>query len=242
MNKITRLISAKSPEILVALGIGTFIGAIVLAAKSAPAVKEALEVAGESKELTPAQKVKIAAPYYAPAVGAALLGMGLVVTSNRVQGRRYTSLFAMYSFTESALSRWQQSTIESVAKKKFQEIERKVNAPTDPDIPENLLLDEQGVIVWDQHTAKYFKIGSVHEIHAAVNVTNETALKDDFASLNDFYHELGIPPVPYGGEWGWGSGGHLLEVRLEPYIRDDAVIPVSLVFVTPPKHYNDIDY
>jgi hypothetical protein len=235
MRPLKQVVDAKAPEIMIALGIGSFFTAIYLAAKAAPRANGHIE---DLDDRSLPNKIATAAPIYAPAAGAALLGTGMILMANHIQVKRYASVLALYSLTETALGRWQEKALETIGEKKFEEVRRQVVAPEHDDIPDNMLLEEHGVVVWDHQTSKYFKVGSIEEIHAAVNKINKQALDEDFASLNDFYYELDMPPVPYGDSVGWGNGGHLLEISLDPYIRKDGVIPVSLSFKVEPKRFS----
>ena len=79
-------LNASSPDILTVVGIAAFLGAIGLAIKAAPRANDILE---EMEDAPTLEKVKMVAPFYAPVVGSACVGVGAILMSRRILNTRY---------------------------------------------------------------------------------------------------------------------------------------------------------
>lgn len=236
--KIKHILEKNSPQILVALGIGAMVGALVVAVKVTPKAHEELDELPEDTQAW--DKVKTVAPIYAPAAGLAVVGVGCILTSQHILTSRYTALFALYSATEGALGRWQAATANNVTKKKLGQIEENAQ-PEPPPFPGNSLIPGEGdKIFLDTWAGRYFFAPSVEFIHRAVNLVNDKANREDFASLNDFYSELGIRTVDAGHELGWGSGGRLMEIDVIPRLVDDELQVIQISFKLWPRYTDEL--
>ena len=57
-------------------------------------------------------------------------------------------------------------------------------------------------LYYDSLTGRYFYSEMPH-IERAINAVNAKIIKQGYASVNDFFYELGLPPVKLGEQLGW---------------------------------------
>ena len=226
------ILGNQSPTILASLGVAGFITAVVMAARATPKAVEVLdEHLGESNF----EKAKAVAPIYAHVGAMCLLSTACVVGSNHIQRYRYAALLTVYSLGLASLSRWQESIINTVGEKKYEEIREEVVAPRGP-IPGNLTTDTEKVKFFDYYSGRYFHYRSVEDIRAIINDINEKLYHDDFVPVNDFYHSLGLDPIQIGDEVGWIIGNGSITIQYDSRIHED--IPcITLSFDIVPREY-----
>lgn len=243
MNIRNELIK-RSPTLLLGAGILGFVTATVMAARAAPKANRALDQQEDEyfdlyfpeNEVPLIEKVKVAAPHYLPTVGLMLVSTGLLLSSNRIVRKRYTSLLALYTITERALSEWEASTAENVTPKKLDKIRERVLAPTaDPPEGEDEFVDGRSVY-YDQWSGRYFWAPSVDTIRRAIAEINLRLVKEDFVPLNDFYYALGMDPVEMGDDIGWSVNGEEAEVYFDSMLRNDRPY-VKVIFRVAPREW-----
>ena len=201
---------AHSPAILLGAGIVGFVTAVVMSARATPKAMDTL-IAIRDDEMNgypPAsrlEKARAVVPYYLPTAGMILLSTGLILSSDRIIRKRYTSLLGLYAITSRALEEWEAATREAVSGRKADEISSHVLAPTtDPPTTGDVedLLDGRSAF-FDRFSGRYFTAPSVDTVERVISDINLRLVKEDFVPLNDFYFELGMDPIQIGDDIGW---------------------------------------
>lgn len=119
---------AKSPELLMAVGVVTFVGSLVAACKATLSVEEVLiehdDMMDEVRETVPAEDVnkETAKVYlqtgvklvklYAPAAILATTSLGTMFASNHILRQRNASLAAMYTALDAAYKKYRKAVID----------------------------------------------------------------------------------------------------------------------------------
>lgn len=151
-------------------------------------------------------KVNLVWRLYLPAISTGLLTMSAIIFANKVSNRRAASMAAAYSISERAFTEYKEKVIEKIGEKKEQEFRDEVAQDRVTRNPVNdntvIITDTGEVLCYDQYTGRYFK-SSVESLKQAENTVNYTILHHDYASLSDFYSELGLPPTRVSDEVGW---------------------------------------
>ena len=228
-----------SPDIIKGAAVLAFAGAAVLAAKAAPEVRDILE---EEKPDSLAEKVKLALPHYAPAIGSFALGCGLVIFARHMDGQRYAALGAAYSASTMALEKWKQAAADTLSKKKFEEVRRETLKP-DPklDIEDDIIMlsDDPRVLFWDDHTKRPFWHKSVDAIRLVEKEVQKLILSEDFVSLNEYYQMIGLEPLGvHGDNLGWGTNEGRADFGLifDAFVLEDkSVAPIVVSFLVDPE-------
>lgn len=231
--KLTKAITNNSPTILAALGCFGFISSVLMSAKATPKAMEILETLPEDS--TKAQKAKAIAPVYAPTVGMILLSTACIVGSNRIFRYRYASLLALYSIGERNLRRWQEAAIEEIGQKRYEKVRERVVEPDKP-IPDTVTMDDERVLFYDVYSGRYFRSDSVESVRKAINDLNDLLYSSDFVNLNEFYYEVGLPPVEFGDMSGWNVSDGSIKVTYDAMLINDRPV-ISVSFDVKPRSY-----
>lgn len=142
--------------------------------------------------------------------------VALILGANHINMRRLASLGAAYEIATGDLKKYREKAKEVVGEKKESEIREAVAkekiaeaAETDFEIIDT---GKGSMLYFDAWSGRFFR-SSATAIKMAVNEVNRLALANDFASLDDFYYELGLPQAKFAEEYGFHSmNGNLLQV------------------------------
>jgi hypothetical protein len=225
---IKQIFKENSPAILAGMGVVGFMTAIVLTAKAAPKAKELLD---EMEDAPTIEKVKMVAPIYAPTAGMVLISTACIIGSNRMYQMRYGALLALYAVGERNIQRLQDAIFEEVGEKKAEKIRVKsVEPPMDP--PKDILGDEDPKNQWfyDTFSGRYFRARSVESVKAAINFLNEEMFQEDFANINTFYYQLGLPSIEFGDGIGWYADGGVVTADFDAFLRGGDTPVISVTF------------
>lgn len=226
------LLRQNSPSILLALGVGGFISAIVYTANVSPKAQDILEEM--PPEASKIDRVKSVAPMYAPVAGLVFASTGALLMSNKIMRNRYAALFMLYSFTDQMLDRWKTASQENMTAKAYQKVKESI-AKSDTSVPEEMK-DGEGMIYLDRLNGKWFRARDVESVRKIINDLNAVAYREDFVPVNHFYHALGIEGTEDGDNIGWFAEDGPIDIDWVPIIRDD-VAYMSLIFNVKPRDY-----
>lgn len=168
------------------------------------------------EEPTKREKFDIIWKLYIPAVTTGVLTCASIVAVNRIGTRRAAAMAAAYKLSETAFSEYKEKLIETIGEKKAQKVATDViqdRASKSPDV-EREILDEDDTRerTYDSLTGRYFW-SDAEIIRKAQNTVNEKIINNNYASLSEFYTELGLAPTTYSEEVGWNVD-RLLDVEV----------------------------
>lgn len=204
------ILSKHSPEILIGVGIAgmwtTTVLAITATPKAVSLVKEEQAVK-EVDSLTPLETVKACWKCYIPAVVTGIVSTACLVGSSKVSLRRNAALATAYKLSQDALSDYKDAVIDSIGEKKERSIREKVaeNAlKQNPVNEENIVNTGRGsTLCHDKVFGSYFRSSREIIERAVVEVNRRIVSGDMYASLNDFYDEIGLEHIDIGDLLGW---------------------------------------
>lgn len=238
-----------SPEILTGVGIAGMITTTVLAVRSTPKAmtliseeKKRLGLEPEDK-LKAAEVIKVTWKCYIPSAVTCATSIACLVGASSVHAKRNAVLATAYKLSETALTEYREKVIETIGEKKEQAIRdnlAKDRVEKEPVKQSEIIITETGsTLCFDSSTGRYFK-SDMEKIKRAVNEINARMLRDDYASLNDFYDEIGIQGVKQGDELGWNRDKDgLLELYFSSVLDSNGTPCLVLDFKRPPKYeYN----
>ena len=159
------------------------------------------------REPTVKEKIHLTWKCYVPAGLMCLSTISCIVGANTVNTKRNAALAAAYSLSEEAAKEFKNKVAETIGERKVNKIEHeimqdKVNATPVPD-DENIFYTTTGEdLMFDKFSGRYFR-GSKKGVEDAEIAVNRKLLRDNMASVNDFYDYLGIPPIDIGDCMGW---------------------------------------
>lgn len=235
-----KLIRQNSPHILTAVGIASYISAIVMTAKAAPLAKPELDAAlearktcidngGDTGEATAECTKDIidnVVPLYLGAAGMALLGTVCVIAADRVHMKRQAALMAAYTLSEKALDIYQEKVIKRLGEAKHEAVMDDIAEDGAPfaEKPDKVeVIDNEGVLCYDHVTGRYFK-STIENVRRAEATVVKRLLDETMVSLNDFYAELGLNDVSVIGDaLGWDTTRTRLDIHFTSMLDNDGV-------------------
>lgn len=181
----------------------------------------------DSIEVPTKEIVKVSWKYYIPSVAAMGVGAFCAISSTKEGLKRTAAMAAAYQLTESALNEYKNKTREVIGDKKSDEIEQKIMKDR-----MELMTDDDGHIVniydtrdgatlcYDYWGGRYF-YSDIDYIRSQINNVNQCMLKEaqafeGYATLNDVYNAIGLPPAGSCEDLVWRLNVEGL-IELKPY-------------------------
>lgn len=192
-----------APTLLTCIGAAGVILTAVASGKAAIKAKEVLDEMPEDTETK--DKVKAVAPIIAKPAFLACGTIWVIFSANKIALRRNAALVAAYTLTSRQFEDYENKVKETIGKNKEKKIkeaiaEDKINSnPPSNELIENAESDK---IICQDYRGRMFKIAP-DGIDRAINKLNARLKDEEFVSLNDWYQELGLSPVPDGEKLGW---------------------------------------
>ena len=235
-------ISRHSPEILTGIGIAGMVTTTILAVKATPKAIKLIEAEKRAKHvdaLSPVDTVKTVWKCYIPAAMTGVSSIACVIGSNAINAKRNAALTTVYTLSEMARNEYKEKVIETIGEKKERTIKEKVDAERikrDPVSKKEVIITEKGTtLCYDHVFGRYFK-SDIDIINRAMNKINREIVINMYASLNDFYAELGLSPVEMGYDLGWNIDDGTIEIEPSSQLADDGTPCLVIDYSVSPKY------
>lgn len=180
-------------------------------------------------------RVKKTYKYYIPAASIGAISAVCIFGANNAILKKQTSAIAMYKASEKYLSHVLNEINPEEKEKIYDSFVKKLVNENDVDVelndPEFLFdVDELYVPFLDSWTGRLFK-STQENIKRAQNDLNYKLISgtDSFITVNEFYNEIGIPPVDSGDHLGW-SLDNKMEVGFDTTSTEKGVPCMVLKF------------
>ena len=240
---LTRLVKANAPTILTASACAGTIATVILTAKSTTLAIEKIADYCEDNLRSPEDlswKEKFAVSYrvYIPPAITGVCTLVSIIASNRIQYARGAAFALAYSGSEAAFKRYREAVADVVKPKDREAIkarvaEKSVQSAGEP-FPGTILVASSGnVLCYDIFSGRYFK-SDIETIRRVENNINGQLNLECYASLNEFYNGLGIPPIAAGELVGW-SEPNSLSVEFGSQLTEKGEPVLTIDFLVSPK-------
>jgi hypothetical protein len=230
LKQAEKFTTDNSPAILTGIGIAGVVGTAYLTAK---ATVKAVDIVDRERSIefrttgiqpwSRKQIVLLVWKFYIPPVTVGVLTIASIYGANHVGTRRATAMAAAYSISEKAFSEYKEKVVEKLGEKKEQAVHDEIaqervekNPVTDTTI---IVTGDGDVLCYELFTGRYFK-SSMETLKQAANQINYDVLHQGYASLTDFYHEVGLPRTGLSDELGWNTD-QLMEINFSTVMSDD---------------------
>lgn len=239
-NNLQKVAVKNSPTILVGLGVASLVTCVYLTIKATPKSQETWvakehEVGDEilyhsdgvgtnlreavSKPEYAKILLKDFAPIWAPTVIAGAASIGFFIGANHIHVKRQEMLVAAYTIGEKALSTYQKKVIETVGEKKHLEVMDGIasdKTKENPYNPSTVITTAYGdTRFYDEWSGRYF-LSDINSVRKAENEIIKRLPVEMTLCVNDYYEELGLPPIKSGSIVGWDVNDILLDVNYSP--------------------------
>lgn len=243
-KNVKRSIKKHGPAILTGFGIAGMIATTFLAVQATPKaiilIEDKKEIKAElEEECTPIDIVKVAWKPYIPAMITGVLSIGCLIGAHSTHTRRYATLAAAYTLSESSLRDYRDKVIETIGEKKEKEVQdalAKEKVEKNPVSNCEVIITERGnTLCFDTISGRYFK-SDIDKIKKAVNEINRELLDEMFITLNELYYELGLGRIAIGDDLGWDIANGLIEVYFSSQLDEYENPCLVLNYPTPPQY------
>jgi len=258
LKKSEKFLTDNSPVILTAVGVTGVALTAYLTAKATIKSVEDLRIAridrdeaqlkdvplGEGillpkyPEITGVDAVKVVWKNYLPALGVAAVTCSAIVCANRIGTKRTAAMASALTLAERAHEEFRGKAEARLGPKKTREVVEEIaqeQVNRQPVGGQEVVMTGGGdSLCYDSYTGRYF-YSSVQAIQQAEIDVNRQILHHDYASLTDFYCQLGLSRTDVSDNLGWNSD-QLIE--LEPIITtvsDDQRPCFVVKFRNPPS-------
>ena len=232
MNKpdVSKMLSdAKSsmienaPKILTGVGIFGMIGTTVMAVSATPKALQLIEKKKDelhTDKLPPVEIIKVTWKFYIPAFVTCVTSAACLIKANSISTRRNAALVTAYNLSATALREYKDKVVETIGEKKEQAIQEEISKDKlkkDPVHNHEVVITERGdTLCYDGVFGRYFR-SNVNEVKRAITEINRQIVTSThgYASLNDFYDELGIGHTDIGDDLGWSLNDGEIDIDID---------------------------
>lgn len=246
MQGVRTSIGKHSPDILIGIGIAGMVTATVLAVKATPKALELIEEEKErtgKDELSAIDTVKVAWKPYIPTVTTLVTSTGCLIGARNITSKRTAAIATAYKISETALTEYKDKVIDIIGEKKEREVrDRRAKSQIENNpvskTKEVIITEKGNTLCYDTISGRYFK-SDMNTINRAVNIVNRSLYQQSYASLNEFYEELGLPYIDLGYDLGWDTNGRMLDVDFSSQLTEDGTPCLVLNYSVAPKYDYD---
>lgn len=203
LRQSQRFIKKNASTILTTIGGAGVIVTAVMAVKATPKALQLIEQAEAEKreKLTKIETVTTAGVVYIPAVLTGTATIACVFGASILNKRQQAALMSAYALLDSSYKEYRSKVIDLYGEDtqiKEEIVKDKYEKTDIPDADDKMLF-------YDEFSKQYFR-STMIDVQNAEYFINRDLVMRDYATLNEFYDYLGIPPHPAGDELGWSCG------------------------------------
>ena len=246
-RKTAETLQKNMPNILGGAGIVCFLASIGLAAVNSPKAQRALEQERQKQKkhtLSWQERLRATWRLYLPVGLTAAAGAGCTIASLRESHKRTMALPAACALSESALRTYKDQVVQAIGEKKEKAVKDAAAAQKQEQVPvqeaQIAVIDQGGTLCFDVVSGRYFKT-TRDRLLAAQNNLNERMLNgmEMFASLNEFYDEIGLAHIGVGDDLGWNVSKSMLKLYLSAKLLENGAPCMVMDYeVLPEYRYN----
>ena len=242
-NDCARLVKANAPAILTASAcVGTIATAVLTAKSTTLAIERVADYCEANlrspEDLSWREKFAVSYRVYIPPAIAGVATLVSIVAANRIQYARGAAFALAYSGSEAAFRRYREAVSDVVKPKDLVKVKARAAEKSLSDAPQpspgTILVASSGdVTCYDVFSGRYFQ-SDIETIRRVENNINGQLNSECYASLNEFYAGLGLPPIAAGELVGW-SDPNALSVEFGSQLTDKGEPVLTVDFLVSPK-------
>lgn len=177
----------------------------VMAVKATPKALVLLEEAKEEKgeDLTKFEIVKVAGPSYIPAVIAGTATIACIFGANMLNKRQQASLMSAYALLDSSYKEYKDKVVEVYGEEADSKIKEEI--AKDKYEETDISVEDGKQLFFDTFSGRYFHSTMIDVQNAEYFLNRDLSMRD-WATVNEWYAYLDIPPIDGGDDLGWSTG------------------------------------
>lgn len=245
-NRAQELLGENSPTVLTMMGVS---GTITTAWLSGRASYKAAQIIAyeETRWADPNEpeakipfkaKVKLVWPLYIPPATIGASTIGCIIGANQLASKKAAALAAAAGISERALQEYKEKVVEKLGETKAVAVRDAIAQDKVDKTPVNtrevILAGTGEVLCFDMMSGRYFQ-SSVEEIKKAENKINFEIVNHMYASLSQFYDEIGLPATGFSDDVGFNTDNRC-EVSFTTTMSSDDRPCIAIDFHYGPVH------
>lgn len=217
-------IGKHSPIILTSVSIAGSIGIAVVASRDTLNANDViLEYRMQHHDqIDRVTLIKKAAPCYIPTILTVTATITAIVGAHVTSQSKIAAYSNAYVMAQEAARLYKDKVADVVGEKKAAEISDKVATAQVRDASKSagtVIVGDGNVLCYDSLSGRYFS-STAEKLRKVQNDINFDIQTDMWASLNDFYDKIGLPPINLGEELGW-SNDYNINLKFSSVLTDD---------------------
>jgi len=157
---------------------------------------------------------------YIPVALTATTTVVCIVAAQKSGNRRTAAAQAAFAVTERAFSEYRDKVVEEIGEHKERTLRDKLaqdRVDKKPPSESMLVMSDAGKVIFRENYSGRDFMCDMETVRKAVNELNARLLREDYATLDDFYHILGLPQTAQSPYFGWKTP-RLMEVSFSTTI------------------------
>lgn len=240
-HSVERFVTQNSPGILTGLGVAGTITTAILTGKAAystglkiAAMERELDNKGDFVVVDPKEKIQLFWKEFVPAAAVGATTVTCIIAANHIGTRRTAAIAAAFKLSEQLTEEYKDRVVKTLGAQK----EEKMRAELAADRmdrnggAETIIISGPEVVFYDDLSGRFFK-NEMEKIRKAVNDINHKVNNFYFATLSEFYEEIGLTPTSFSDGVGWNTDA-LLDVTYTATILKDGRPAIAMSFKTAP--------
>lgn len=238
MRTFQKNASDNSPTILIAIGVAGVAATAVLAGKASFKAAEVIRVGNEAayypdeevEPLTLGEMARSTWKLYIPAAVTGIATVACILSANRINASRAAVMASAFSLSQDALGRYTEKVREKFGEAKEQEIRDALaqDIVSRTNIPSVIVFGSGDVLCMDIWSGRAF-MSTLQKLKEAEVNTNYEIIRQDYASLTDYWDRIGLPKTSDSDNIGWSSDAKL-EVKYASAIAEDGRPCITIDF------------
>lgn len=211
LHTIQHMLKRNSPVIFSSTAIAGVVTTAYLTARATHGAVKVLEHKHECfAEYIPVRRkdVKYYWKLYIPAAASGAVTIACIVATTKVTNKRAAAAQAAFVLSERAYAEYRNKVIEEYGERKDQGFRDAIASDRVRDNPPSsggvLITGPGSVLCYELHTGRYFP-SDMESLRRAENDINARLVRQDSATLDDFYHIIGMQNTTTSGDLGWNS-------------------------------------
>lgn len=208
MNKLVykskKFLGKNAPTILTVVGGVGVAATAVTAVRATPKAIDILAKARDEKraELTRLEAVQIAAPVYVPSILIGAATIACIFGANVLNKRQQGALMSAYALMDTSFKDYKNKVKDMYGEEADTNIKNEIAKDK---YENNKVAANDGLeLFYDEFSGRFFR-STLAEVQRAEYDLNRDITLQDWATINNFYDYLKIPPVAGGDIIGWSA-------------------------------------
>lgn len=219
IDKSRMFLKQKSPTILTCVGAAGVVATAVSAAKSTPKALALIAKAEEEKQakLTKWEKVKASISAYVPAIVLGASTITCIFGANALNKRNQALITSAYALLDSSYKEYRNKVKDIYGEESHKNIINAICEDRYEEKEQDIDLAQNEVLFFDFFSLQFFK-STFERLQIAEHYINESLRVRGYATLAEFYEELGAPSTDMDCALGWSRnlGYDKVEIIAEP--------------------------